>query len=104
MVNKDDIELIEIVEVEERPNKPGSGRATIGPYWKVTLAIKDHYGVILQGTWFLSKKEIPDSSVLPIARSYMHCLCKDIAESTPEWVLDQAQFEALKKHPQTPQS
>ena len=38
MIEKDKIELVEIVEVQDMPTSPGSGAGAIGPYWKVTIA------------------------------------------------------------------
>jgi hypothetical protein len=99
MIEKDKIELAEIVEVQDLPTKPGYGTGATGPYWKVTIAMRDRHGAGLEGTWFLPKKEFPDSSILPIARSFLHRLCKDIADSTAEWALDNTQFESLKRHP-----
>jgi hypothetical protein len=99
MIEKDKIELVEIVEVQDMPTVAGSGAGAIGPYWKVTIAMKDRHGVGLEGIWFLTKKEFPDSSVLTIARNFLHRLCREIADSTADWALDGTQFEALKRHP-----
>src|SRR5580698_4792019 len=96
-MTKDDIELIELTSVDEMPSKRGDRPAARGPYWKVVLAFKDYYGnQILAGTWYISKQEVPDSSVLPIARSYLHNACKTLAEATPDWPLTDVQVQGVK--------
>jgi hypothetical protein len=103
-MDKENIELIELTTVDHMPSMRHDNPAPRGACWKVVLAFKDGYGnQLLTGTWYISKKEVPDSSVLAIARSYLHNSCKALAEATPDWSLNQEQYDALKRSPK-PQS
>jgi hypothetical protein len=102
-LTKDDIELIELISVDEMPSSRPANPTPRGNYWKVTLGFKDGYGnITLSATWYLLKKETPDSSVLPIARNYLHRLCIAIADQTGDWHLDDAQYQALKRPAKAP--
>lgn len=98
---KDRIQLVEITEVENRPGDPKRE-----PHWKVTLALTSPhpYPPTLQATWYMRKKDWPDASLLPGARHWMNRLCRDIAEATDDWALEEAAFQSLKRPPPTPQS
>jgi hypothetical protein len=97
MLDKSQLEIIEISRVEERPVPTGQERHAKGPFWKATIAFRDHLGVMLEGTWYLPIRDLPDSSVLPVVRHYLHSLCADIASQTTDWKIDEAQYEALKR-------
>jgi hypothetical protein len=103
VLDKSKIEIIEISRVEERP-VTGQERYAKGPFWKATIAFSDSAGIVLEGTWYLPIREIPDSSVLTIVRHYLHSLCVDIASQTTDWKLDAAQYEDLKRPPPKPQT
>jgi hypothetical protein len=101
---KDNIEIVELTSVEEMPTARRDRPAARGPYWKAVIAFKDGYGnQMLTGTWYISKQEIPDSSVLSLVRSYFHNICKDLVATTPDWPLTDAQVQGLKRPPK-PQS
>jgi hypothetical protein len=103
VLDKSQIEIIEISRVERRPVPEGQEMYAKGPFWKATIAFRDPLGVMLEGTWYLPIREIPDSSVLTVVRHYLHSLCVDIASQTTDWKIDEAQYEALKRPPK-PQS
>jgi hypothetical protein len=103
VLDKSKIEIIEISRVEERP-VTGQERYAKGPFWKATIAFSDSAGIVLEGTWYLPIREIPDSSVLTVVRHYLHSLCVDIASQTTDWKIDEAQYEALKRPPKSQSS
>jgi hypothetical protein len=103
-IAKDDIELIELTSVDEMPTERRDRPAPHGPFWKAVIAVKDYYGnPVLAGAWYISKQDFPDSAVLSLVRNFFHHACKAIAEVTPDWHLDDAQLQALKR-PSKPQS
>jgi hypothetical protein len=104
MLDKSQLEIIEISRVEERPVPTGQERHAKGPFWKATIAFRDHLGVMLEGTWYLPIRELPDSSILPVVRHYLHSVCADIASQTTDWKLEEPQYEALKRPPPKPQT
>jgi hypothetical protein len=99
VLDKSQIEILEISRVEERPVPTGQEMSAKGPFWKATIAFRDHLGVMLEGTWYLPIRDLPDGSVLPLVRHYLHSVCADIASQTTDWKLDEAQYEALKRPP-----
>lgn len=103
MTKIDEIELLEIIEVDEVPTTRPQRKGIKEKCWKATLGLKDFDGnVVLRGTWYLSKKDVPDSSILPLVRCYLHFVCKNISESTQDWALDDTQRKALTRQSKAP--
>ena len=95
MADKSKIELTELIEVLGIPQDTSGSRE---PHWKITLSYKP----MLYATWYLPKREFPDSAVLSIARNYFHNLCAALGEATSDWSLNDAQISAMKRqHPST---
>jgi hypothetical protein len=97
LIDKRKIEIIEIVRVEERQVPRSQEVYASGPFWKATIAFRDAIGVVMQATWYLPVSEFADDSVVPVVRNYLHRLCKDIADQTPDWLLDDAKYQAMKR-------
>jgi hypothetical protein len=101
LIDKRKVEIVEIVRVDERQVPRSQEIYASGPFWKATIAFRDAIGPVMQATWYLPVSEFPDDSIVPVVRNYLHRLCKDIAEQTADWYLDDTQYQSLKRqaHP-----
>jgi hypothetical protein len=104
MLDISKIEIVDISRVEKRPVPEGQEMYGKGPFWRATMAFRDPLGIVLEGTWYLPIREMPDSSVIAVVRHHLHSLCADIASQTTDWKLDEAQYEALKRPSPRPPS
>jgi len=99
MIDKERIRLFEITEIDGRP-----GYRDPGKHMKVTISHRDDSSEpVLQATFYLGRNEWPDDSIWPVAKSWLHKLCHEIATATQEWALSDERLEALKRRrPSTP--